>query len=261
MLVLLSPSKTLDTAPKPYSGKTTLPEFLPQASELAGVLGKKSRPQLAKLMAISPKLAEQVAGYYQNWKTPFTEKNAHPALLTFRGDVYEGLAAEDFNAADRSFAQKHLRILSGLYGVLRPLDRMQPYRLEMGCRLASGGTSGGKSGFKNLYDFWGDRVRENLEIAAKRKKQPLVNLASGEYFKVVQPRKIDLRVVTPAFKEKKGKTYKVVSFFAKKARGQMARYVVKHRLEEPEEMQAFAEDDYQFNRQLSSDDELVFTRG
>ena len=142
MLVLLSPSKTLDTAPTPYSGKTTHPEFLPQASELAGMLGKKSRPQLAKLMAISPKLAEQVAGYYQNWKTPFTEKNAHPALLTFRGDVYEGLAAEDFNAADRNFAQQHLRILSGLYGVLRPLDRMQPYRLEMGCRLASGGTSG-----------------------------------------------------------------------------------------------------------------------
>ena len=261
MLVLLSPSKTLDTAPKPYAGKTTLPEFLPQASELAGVLGKKSRPQLAKLMAISPKLAEQVAGYYQNWKTPFTGKNAHPALLTFRGDVYEGLAAEDFNAADRNFAQKHLRILSGLYGVLRPLDRMQPYRLEMGCRLASGGTSGGKNGFKNLYDFWGDRIGENLTIAAKRKQQPLVNLASGEYFKVVQPRKIDLRIVTPSFKEKKGKTYKVVSFFAKKARGQMARYIVKKRLEEPEEMQAFCEDGYRFNGSLSGEDEFIFTRG
>ena len=257
MLILLSPSKTLDLAPSAVAGKTTLPEFLGEAAVLAAVLQKKTRPQLAKLMAISPKLAEQVADYYDHWKTPFTAKNAHPALLTFRGDVYEGLAAEDFSAADRSFAQKHLRILSGLYGILRPLDRMQPYRLEMGCRLVGGG----KGGFKNLYDFWGDRVRENLEIAAKRKKQPLVNLASGEYFKVVQPARIELRVVTPTFKEKKGSTYKVVSFFAKKARGQMARYIVKHRLEEPEEMQAFAEDGYRFNGRLSSEDELVFTRG
>ncbi|MEC8338206.1 MAG: peroxide stress protein YaaA [Planctomycetota bacterium] len=257
MLILLSPSKTLDLAPPVISGKITQPEFLDEAAVLADVLRKKTRPQLAKLMSISPKLSEQVAGYYKNWKTPFTAKNAHPALLTFRGDVYEGLAAEDFNAADRSFAQKHLRILSGLYGILRPLDRMQPYRLEMGCRLASGG----KEGFKNLYDFWGDQVRENLEIAAKRKKQPLVNLASGEYFKVVQPAKIELRVVTPVFKEKKGKNYKVVSFFAKKARGQMARYIVKQRLEEPEEMQAFAEDGYRFNGPLSSEDEFVFTRG
>ena len=257
MFVLLSPSKTLITAPKTFAGKTTLPEFLPKAVELAAVLQKKSRTQLAKLMEISPKLAGQVAEYYQNWKTPFTAKNAHPALLTFRGDVYEGLSAEDFNAADRNFAQKHLRILSGLYGVLRPLDRMQPYRLEMGCRLASGG----KSGFKNLYDFWGERIGENLTIAAKRKQQPLVNLASGEYFKVVQPRKIDLRVVTPSFKEKKGESYKVVSFFAKKARGQMARHIVKNRLEEPEAMQAFCEDGYRFNGRLSSEDELVFTRG
>jgi hypothetical protein len=257
MLVLLSPSKTLDTTPEPITGKTTLPEFLPEASTLAAVLRKKSRSQLATLMSISPKLAEQVAGYYKNWKTPFTAKNAHPALLTFRGDVYEGLAAEDFKSADRSFAQKHLRILSGLYGILRPLDRMQPYRLEMGCRLANGG----QGGFQNLYGFWGDQIRENLEIAAKRKNQPLVNLASNEYFKVVQPAKIGLRVVTPSFKEKKGKTYKVVSFFAKKARGQMARYVIKNRLQEPEEMQAFSEDGYRFNGSLSSEDDLIFTRG
>ena len=257
MLVLLSPSKTLDTAPKTFAGKTTLPEFLPEAAELAVVLQKKTRPQLAKLMKISPKLAEQVAGYYHNWKTPFTAKNAHPALLTFRGDVYEGLSAEDFSTAERTFAQKHVRILSGLYGVLRPLDRMQPYRLEMACRLAGGGADG----FKNLYDFWGDRVRENLSSDAVRKKWPLVNLASGEYFKVLQPTKLDLRVITPSFKEKKGKSYKVVSFFAKKARGQMARYIVQHRLEEPEEMQTFREDGYRFNGSLSSENELVFTRG
>ena len=142
MLILLSPSKTLDLSPPEISGKSTLPEFLSEAAALAAVLQKKTRPQLAKLMAISPKLAEQVAEYYKNWKTPFTAKNAHPALLTFRGDVYEGLAAEDFKAADRSFAQKHLRILSGLYGILRPLDRMQPYRLEMGCRLVRGRKGG-----------------------------------------------------------------------------------------------------------------------
>ncbi len=124
----------------------------------------------------------------------------------------------------------------------------------MGCRLANGG-------FQNLYGFWGDQIRENLEIAAKRKNQPLVNLASNEYFKVVQPAKIGLRVVTPSFKEKKGKTYKVVSFFAKKARGQMARYVIKNRLQEPEEMQAFSEDGYRFNGSLSSEDDLIFTRG
>ena len=166
MLVLLSPSKTLDTAPKTFAGKTTLPECLSQAAELAALLQKKSRPQLARLMEISPKLAGQVAEYYKNWQTPFTAKNAHPALLTFRGDVYEGLSADDFSAAERTFAQKHLRILSGLYGVLRPLDRMQPYRLEMGCRLASSGSRG----FKNLYDFWGARVRENLTASVRHKK-------------------------------------------------------------------------------------------
>ena len=260
MLVLLSPSKTLDPDPQTPAGKTTLPEFLADAAELALLLRKKTRPQLAKLMQISPKLTEQVAGYYQNWKAPFTTKNAHPALLTFRGDVYEGLAADDFSAAERNFAQKHLRILSGLYGVLRPLDRMQPYRLEMGCRLATT-ARGGKRGFNNLYEFWGDRVRERLAADAARKKQPLVNLASSEYFKVVQPTKTQMRIVTPTFKEKKGNSYKVVSFFAKKARGQMARYIIKNRLEVPEEMQAFRDDGYRFSGRLSSEDELVFTRG
>lgn len=257
MILLLSPSKTLGTDVEVPAGKYTVPEYLEEAAELVALLRKRTRPQLQRLMNISEKLAKQVDLYLRNWQTPFNGKNSTPALLTFRGDVYEGLSADDFNAAERTFAQKHLRILSGLYGVLRPLDRMQPYRLEMGCRLASGGTGG----FKNLYDFWGDRVRKNLAADAARKKWPLVNLASSEYFKVVQPTKLELRVVAPTFKEKKGKNYKVVSFFAKKARGQMARFIVQNRLKLPEEMQAFAEDGYRFNAGLSSEDEFVFTRG
>jgi cytoplasmic iron level regulating protein YaaA (DUF328/UPF0246 family) len=260
MILLLSPSKTLSVDVQAPAGKYTVPEYLEEAAQLVALLRKRTRPQLQRLMNISQKLAGQVDLYLRSWQTPFNKKNSAPALLTFRGDVYEGLAAEDFNKHDRDFSQKHLRILSGLYGVLRPLDRMQPYRLEMGCPLSVAGRDKA-AGFKNLYEFWGDSIRENLSKLVAAEKWPIVNLASSEYFKVLQPTKLELRIVTPTFKEKKGKNYKVLSFFAKKARGQMARFVIQKRLEEPEQMQSFREDGYRFNKRLSCDGELVFTRG
>ena len=260
MIVLLSPSKTLGMEVADPVGDLTIPRYLKEAGQLVDRLRKFSKPQLRSLMGISENLARDVEGYLQGWQTPFTAKNSVCALLCFRGDVYEGLAAEDFGKRDREFSQKHLRILSGLYGVLRPLDRMQPYRLEMGCPLSATGR-GKAAGFKNLYEFWGDSIRKNVTALATEKNQPLVNLASQEYFKVLQPNKLKVRVVTPIFKEKKSGTYKVVSFFAKKARGQMARFVIRSRVKEPEEMIEFCEDGYRFNKRLSCDGELVFTRG
>jgi len=259
VIILLSPSKRLAAEGTESSGASTLPEYLSEAGQLIARLRKFSKPKLRSLLAVSERLAQEASDNLHAWQTPFTAKNSGWALLTFRGDVYEGLAAEDFGKHDREFAQKHLRILSGLYGILRPLDRMQRYRLEMGCRF-SAPASGKTRGFKNLYDFWGASIRENVTALATEKNQPIINLASLEYFKVVQPNKLKVRVVTPIFKEKKGGTYKVVSFFAKKARGQMAGYLIRSRLSQPEEICSFKEDGYRFNKSLSSADELVFTR-
>ncbi len=250
MLAVLSPAKTLDFETPAATRRGTQPEFLGEARLLAGQLRKLSADKLAELMSISDRLAGDVREYFDEWRG----EGKKPALLAFQGDVYQGLEAGDFSAEDLAFAQDHLRILSGLYGLLRPLDRIEPYRLEMGTKLA---TPRGKT----LYDFWGDRLTMTINRAlAKRPERVLVNLASNEYFSAIAPKQLDARIVTPSFKDYKGGTYKIVSFFAKKARGQMARFLVKNRLTDPQELKDFRAGGYRFNQKLSDGDNWVFTR-
>jgi cytoplasmic iron level regulating protein YaaA (DUF328/UPF0246 family) len=210
--------------------------------------------QLAELMHISDKLAGLNAARFAQWQLPFTEQNAKAALFTFNGDVYQGLDALSLSDDDIAFAQQHLRILSGLYGVLRPLDLMQPYRLEMGTKLAN------PQG-KDLYAFWQDTITTllNQQLSALN-SELVVNLASQEYFKAVKPKLLNGRVITPVFKDFKNGQYKIISFFAKKARGLMARYIIQHRLSRAEQLTGFNLAGYQFSREHSSANELVFLR-
>ena len=260
MLIVLSPAKTLDLEPATATRKMTQPEFLDEANMLNSRLQKLSRSQLATLMGISDKLAAGVHDYVKDWQLPFTAKTAKPAALTFVGDVYQGLGARDFKARDLDFAQKHLRILSGLYGVLRPLDLMQAYRLEMGTALSC--KSGAKNArFDGLYDFWGDKIAGAINDALEQQgDQILVNLASNEYFKAAKRPNLEARIVTPVFRDAKNGQYKVISFFAKKARGRMARHIITNRLKRVEDLETFNADGYRFSANLSSGDELVFTR-
>lgn len=254
MLIVISPAKTLDFDTPARIKKFTQPQFLDDSRLLIERLRELDPIQLGKLMSISDALAELNHRRNMNWSPPFTRDNAKQALLAFRGDVYVGLQAETFTAKDFEFAQKHLRILSGLYGLLRPLDLMQPYRLEMGINLTN-------ARGKNLYAFWNDRITAALNEELKHEKTPvLVNLASEEYFKAVHPKALAARVVTPIFKERKGETYKIVSFFAKKARGAMGAYIIRNRLRLVDDIKDFSADGYRFNTQLSTADEWLFTR-
>jgi cytoplasmic iron level regulating protein YaaA (DUF328/UPF0246 family) len=205
---------------------------------------------------VSSKLGELNHERFANWHTPFTPENAKQALFAFRGDVYLGLDADRFSAADITFAQKHLRILSGLYGVLRPLDLMQPYRLEMGRKFASGKAN-------SLYEFWGERLTQflNDELAQhKGKSRVLVNLASNEYFNSIKPKALDASIITPVFKDFSGGKYKIVSFYAKKARGEMAAYIIQNRLKDPEALLNFDVNGYAFSAADSTPDSPVFLR-
>jgi cytoplasmic iron level regulating protein YaaA (DUF328/UPF0246 family) len=250
MLAVLSPAKTLDFEKQTLTRRSSTPELLPEAKRLAGRLKEFSREDFAELMGISERLADNVHEYYHRWEG----RGRKQAILAFRGDVYQGLEADDFTADDFAFAQEHLRILSGLYGALRPLDLIEPYRLEMGTKLV---TPRGKS----LYEFWGTQVTEAVNRAIKEQKgDALINLASNEYFRAIAPAELDATVITPAFKDYKGGRYKILSFFAKKARGQMARYLVKNRLANPADLKGFDTDGYRFNAELSSDTQWVFTR-
>jgi cytoplasmic iron level regulating protein YaaA (DUF328/UPF0246 family) len=207
-------------------------------------------------MSVSSKLGELNHERFANWHTPFTPENAKQALFAFRGDVYLGLDADRFSAADITFAQKHLRILSGLYGVLRPLDLMQPYRLEMGRKFASGKAN-------SLYEFWGERLTQflNDELAQhKGKSRVLVNLASNEYFNSIKPKALDASIITPVFKDFSGGKYKIVSFYAKKARGEMAAYIIQNRLKDPEALLNFDVNGYAFSAADSTPDSPVFLR-
>jgi cytoplasmic iron level regulating protein YaaA (DUF328/UPF0246 family) len=210
--------------------------------------------QIGSLMSISDSLAQLNVARYASWSKKFTPDNSRPAMLAFDGDVYEGLDARSLSARQLDWAQKHLRILSGLYGLLRPLDLMQPYRLEMGTRLAT------KRG-KDLYAFWGDQITEALnESLTVAKAQALVNLASEEYFKSVKPAKLDRPVITPVFEEWKGGGYKIVSFFAKRARGLMARYAIEHKLTKPEQLKDFDSEGYAFDAKASNEARWIFRR-
>ena len=253
MLLLISPAKTLDYSPVEYSTHTQ-PRLLSESKELAANLKKYSVGDLRELMHVSEKLAEQNRERYQTFGTPFNTDNAKQSVLAFKGDVYTGLNTDDFTEDDLEFSQQCLRVLSGLYGVLRPLDLMQAYRLEMGTKLA---TEKGK----NLYEFWGDKITEILNAdLCELQQKTVVNLASQEYFKSVNADKLDAKICTVHFKEERNGKLKVIAFNAKKARGMMCRYVIKNRLTKPAEMKAFAEDNYLFNDELSSDAEYYFTR-
>lgn len=255
MLLIISPAKKLDTdAPAPVN-RCTQPEMLDQAGELVAILREMDSFQIADLMKLSMKLADLNMQRYQNWHTPFTPENAKPALFAFQGDVYQGLDAASLDEKAIDFAQQHLRILSGLYGLLRPLDLMQPYRLEMGTRLAN-------PRGRDLYAFWGDRITEALDRAlAEQGDRVLINLASNEYFKAVRPRRLEARIITPQFKERRGGSYRVISFSAKKARGMMCRYIIERGLDDPEAIQSFDLDGYAFHPELSEGDTWVFARG
>lgn len=253
MLVLLSPAKTLDFSESDITDFTQ-PRLLDQSEKLVDVLKKKRKTSLQKLMNISEQLADLNVKRYQHFETPFNIENAKQSLLAFKGDVYTGLEAETFDANDRAFAQKYIRILSGLYGVLRPLDLMQPYRLEMGTKLST------RRG-KNLYEFWKDRITNLLnEDLAENGDDIVVNLASNEYFNSVQPKKLAGKVLKVDFKEDRNGTLRVISFNAKKARGIMASQIVRQRLETPESLKQLDVDGYLFRDDLSSEDHFIFVK-
>lgn len=255
MLILLSPAKSLDLdTPLPAELPHTLPEFRQEAAQLIEVLRPLAPQQVASLMHLSDALATLNVARYAAWSPRFTAKNARPALLTFNGDVYEGLDARSLARSDLDWAQDHLAILSGLYGVLRPLDWMQPYRLEMGTRLA---TPAGA----NLYQFWGDRLAEHLNQRLAGDPAPvLLNLASQEYFKAVDRKALRPRVVECVFEDWKGGSWKIISFHAKRARGLMARHAIQQRARKPEDLRGFDAEGWAHDAAASSTDRMVFRR-
>ncbi len=257
MLSVLSPAKSLDLESPLATKKFSEPRLLGEAEELVGVMVTKTPADLQQMMGISPSLAETNVERFEDFTTPFTTKNARPAILTFAGDVYMGMdAANSFAERDFTEAQKTVRILSGLYGVLRPLDLMQPYRLEMGIKVK---TSSGK----DLYSYWGNRITEqlNADIAASPGPDVLINLASNEYFKSVRPASLDARVVSPTFLDSAdGDKYRIVSFFAKRARGSMAGWLVQNRVRTLKALSDFDGMGYKFDPDRSTADKPVFTR-
>ncbi|MGH8806515.1 MAG: peroxide stress protein YaaA [Noviherbaspirillum sp.] len=254
MLIVLSPAKTLDYETPPSTELHSLPDFTGHSAELIATLKTLSPAQVSSLMDISNALAALNVARYASWSKKFTTKNAKQAILAFNGDVYEGLSAGSLTAKQLDYTQSRLRILSGLYGILRPLDLMQPYRLEMGTRLAN-------ARGKDLYAFWDGLVTEaiNRELATQKSKV-LVNLASEEYFKVVKPKLLNAEIITPVFEDWKGGKYKIISFHAKRARGLMARYAAVKGITQPEKLKAFDSEGYAFDAGASSDRTWVFRR-
>lgn len=254
MIFVLSPAKALDYESPLATPRFTQPEYLADAAELITALRELSHAQVAELMHLSDALAALNVARYAEWSQPFSPANARPAVLAFNGDVYDGLDARCLTEAQLDYAQAHLRILSGLYGLLRPLDLMQPYRLEMGTRLA---TPKGK----NLYQFWGSQIADYLNQRAAADASPLiVNLASEEYFKSVDKKALKPRIVSCVFEEFKGDKYKVISFAAKRARGLMVRYAVAQRALSVEQLKGFDLEGYQYVPAASEPDRLVFRR-
>ncbi|MDH5600343.1 MAG: peroxide stress protein YaaA [Gammaproteobacteria bacterium] len=254
MLIVISPAKTLDYETPAKTSVFTTPDYLDHSQRLIKRLRNLSSLDISELMKVSTKIADLNFDRYESWKKPFTQKNAKQAILAFKGDVYTGLDAETFKADDFKFAQNHLRVLSGLYGLLRPLDLMQPYRLEMGTKLD---TEEGK----NLYEFWGAGITEGLNKQLKKiKSDTLINLASNEYFKSVKPKELNATIITPAFKEYKNGEYKMIGIYAKKARGLLSRYIIKNKLSDAEDIKSFNEEGYRFNKTLSKGNNWVFTR-
>jgi uncharacterized protein len=254
MHFLISPAKTLNYETPSTTKTATLPSFVAQSAELIEVLKTKTAPQIAQLMGLSEALAQLNEQRYRAWSSKFTARNSKQAVLAFNGDVYEGLDAASLSEDDLAWAQNHVAILSGLYGVLRPLDRIQPYRLEMGTSLS---TERGK----NLYEFWGDTLAAHLNKKLAADKTPvIVNLASQEYFRAVDRQVLKARVIECVFEDWKNGTYKVISFFAKRARGLMLRHAITQRLATPKGLQKFSAEGYGFDPAASEPDRLVFRR-
>lgn len=254
MLAIISPAKTLDYKTDIPKFHVTQPQLTDYSEQLIDICRALTPAQIASLMSVSDKLAGLNAARYAEWQKNHTEQNARPAIYAFKGDVYTGLAAETLSHDDILFAQTHLRMLSGLYGLLRPLDLMQPYRLEMGTRLANGKG-------KDLYDFWRDIITRSLQQAIDAQgDRTLINLASDEYYKSVHAGRLDAMVIKPVFLDNKNGKYKVISFYAKKARGLMCRYMIQHRLENAEQLKDFDLDGYYFDESASNNTEFVFKR-
>ena len=254
MFFVLSPAKNLNEKdPSPVSS-FTLPDLLPEAEILMQELRQLAPQQIAELMHVSDKIALLNAERNAAWHTPFTPENAKQAVFMFNGDVYEGIAANTLKPEQIDYVQQHVRLLSGLYGVLRPLDLMQPYRLEMGTAFAN-------SRGKNLYEFWGDKITDLLNQTLKQAgSDVLINLASQEYFKSVNTKKLNARLITPIFKDEKNGKYKIISFYAKRARGLMVRYAAEHGITEPEMLKNFDYEGYSFNEAASNEAEWIFMR-
>lgn len=252
MKIVISPAKSLDFESIVSTNKFSKPKFLDQAEKLSKVLKNKSPKQLSKLMSISDKLGELNWQRNQDWHLPFTPKNSRQAVYAFKGTVYEGLDAYTIPTEKIEQLQDKLRILSGQYGLLKPLDLMQAYRLEMGTKLKVGRKD-------NLYQFWNMTITDALNNELKN-DEPFINLASNEYFKVVKPKLLKVPIITPVFKDYKNGTLKIIAFFAKKARGMMVRYIIDNNIEKVEDLKGFTIGNYAYDSNLSTDTELVFTR-
>lgn len=254
MLIVISPAKTLDFDTPATTQQYSEPELLTHSEQLISTLRQLSPDDIGSLMNISSKLAELNVNRYHDWQVPFTADNAKQAVLAFKGDVYSGLEADSLTPDQLAWAQQHLRILSGLYGALKPLDLMQAYRLEMGTRLSN-------DKGKNLYAFWGDAITDRLnEQLAQLDSELLVNLASKEYFKAINVKKLQADIVTPEFKDWKNGQYKIISFFAKKARGMMTRWIIENQITQVNQLTDFAIAGYRYSDQQSDASELVFIR-
>lgn len=253
MLMVISPAKTLDYDSPLATRKASQPDFLDDACELIDQLKTLEPHDISNLMGVSDKLGQLNAERFRNWQTPFTQDNARQAVLAFKGDVYTGLDAESFSDKEFEIAQKRLRILSGLYGVLKPLDLMQPYRLEMGTKLEN-------NRGKDLYAFWGSTITNELNRLLKADDGVLINLASNEYFKSVRRKELDARLITPQFRDWKSGQYKMISFYAKKARGLMCRYAIQNNITRAEDLKAFDLEGYRFSTEQSDADNWVFLR-
>mgnify|MGYP001401779250 CR=1 FL=1 len=254
MITILSPAKNLDFKTDSDLDAYSIPEHLDDSRILINELRQLNTKDIKKLMKVSDDIANVNFERNLAWKTPFTVDNAKHAIMAFKGQVYIGLDAGSFTGEDHVFAQNHLRILSGLYGILKPLDLIQAYRLEMGTKLKN------KKG-KNLYEFWGNKITESINTElTKQKDKVLINLASNEYFKAIKSKKVNGEIITPVFKEQKGNDFKVITVYAKTARGLMSKFIIQNKIDNPDDIKAFDLDGYLFNKDLSVETEWVFTR-
>ncbi len=254
MLIVISPAKSLNTVKDNSFDSYSDAKFLAESQELINELKKLSADEISSFMSISTSLSQLNFERFLSWQLPFNIDNAKQALLAFKGEVYTNIDAANLSEQELLRSQNCLRILSGLYGVLRPLDLIQAYRLEMGKKLKT-------SNNNNLYEFWGDKITADINATLKENEYKyLINLASNEYFKSINKTKLNAEIISPVFKDFKNGKYKVVSFFAKKARGLMTRFIIKNNITEPEHIKAFSEDGYIFNPRLSNNTEFVFTR-